>query len=469
MPGLFSRYGALGNPIVDLLGAASIAASAKQAGLQAQKAALAPDVQSTLFANAAFQKGEMVDQAPRAPGLFNTLGVKLGMLNPTVGPRAKDISAELEALGNRRKQQEETISKEVSWLKDVGYKNFKNMEDLPAIQQMTMFATGGAKDLGIEGPTVREQAIDAVNAQREFTRRADMIRLGLATDELDMRHAQWARKQQEPIPGTPAYYKMESDVTAARTAAREAVLSKEDASSWGFWHRHHPQQSFVDSDFNLIDESKLTPGQAMADHVHYKLLLNAQQQNLANTAKSQIDDLTDLRDRILPEVFVKGGGKSNATVEAEKLGNWMWEKTGGRFSDSMSEFNKVGSAAMGYAKMIQGRYGTNRDVEYIREGNMPNIRTETLEQAQARVDRLIRSMKIAGGFAVDRASIVTGKVAADTDFFKDIAPMTPPAGTEVEKGSVVPPMPPEPSGIAGLAGIIGDIPSDVERGEEGTP
>lgn len=469
MPGLFSRYGALGNPIVDLLGAASIANAARQGSEAAQARALQPDVQSLMFANAAYQQGQLLDQAPRAPGLFSNLGVKLGMLSPTVAPRAKDVQEELKVLADRRKQQQDTISKEVDWATKVGYKNFQNMEAMPAVQQMSMFATGGEPTIGITGPTVREEAINAVNAQRDFTRRADLLRLGLAVDELQLRNAAFERKKLEPIPFSPEWLRGEAARTTEVTAARERELSREDSADWGFFHRHHPNQSFVDSDFNTIDESKVTPGQAMNDHVHYILMHNVQQQNMANTTRALIDTLTNLRNNVLPKVMVDTTGMSAASARAAVLGKWAEMSTVGRFSNEMSQFNQIGSDSMAYGKLVQNRYATTREIEYIKEGNMPLLRTDNLVQGQNKLDQLIRDIRIAGGVAIDRAGIVDGRNTAESDFFKAISPEPIPApAAEAEPPSVVPPMPPEPSGMAEL-GRIGageDMPSDVERGPE---
>lgn len=457
MPGLFSRYGALGNPLFPLLAAGQVGSDVAQSNLAAMKTASMPDPQSMIFANQAYQTGQLVDQAPRAPGLFSNLGVKIGLLSPNVTQRPKDVTFELEALDNRRKQQQETLSKEVDWWTKVGSKNFEKLQQEPSMRQMTMFATGGDPTIPVEGPTVREQAIQAVEGQREFTRKADLMRLQLATNEQQLRLNIFARKSQEPIPGTQEWYDMIGRRTDVITHEHEKTLNELENNDWTEWHRRHPAWELHNADTGayIPDTKYKTPGEAIGDAANVKVLKNPMAIKQANTTAALIDTLTTMKSDILKHVLVDGTGKSNLTTGAETTLNALLMKVNW-LNQYKKEFNAANDAALTFAGNIATNHGMTKEVASILHGELPTL-TDNVDIASKKIDKVIKDIKIAGGFAVDKIGNADVSASARTDFFSD-----PGLGSDLGSGSmdmpstsVVPAMPAEPSGMSGVSGIAG--------------
>lgn len=414
--GLFS------NPLFDVLAATTIASNLGASAKAAQAQAMQPDQQSLAFANAAYQQGNLVDQVPRPPGLFSNLGVRIGLLTPNVSPRAKDTSAELGALTDRRKEQADLLGKEIDWRVKTGWQNTENLESLPSVRQMNMFATGGQPFIDLSGPTPREQLSQQAIANRQLTREIELTRLHMATTEMDARMLELQRKLAEPPKYSSAWFDANRKAQYESSAAHEAGVTDTMMGNWSDYDRHFPNAQFrnVDTGYmiNRSDKRWDTPAKALADKVNVVRLGTPQAIKAANDWQEQRVRLLDLYDNVLPKVFKDAAGMSALSRTGHIIWNDLWSKFAYANPDVV-KYNSMISDSIQYGHALQGRAVNLWEAKQIQKTNFPNLRVDDLANARQKIKDMLKYSRVSAGFAMRETGMGDVTDSATSDFMRD--------------------------------------------------
>jgi len=417
MAGLFS------SPLADALILANIGSNLGQSVKASQASAMQPDPTSLTFANAAYQSGNLVDEVPRQANLFSNLGVKMGLLSPNVKPRPKDIAEELSAISSRHKEQLEELGKEVDLRTKLGWNDFQELESTPAMRDITMFATGGRPWIDLSGPTPKEQAIQEVSAQRKFQRDQANIRNRIAVDELQIKADLTAQNLRIPKFGSEAWFAAQKRTAGERRAAAEAATDDYIMGNWTAFDRHFPNVQFRDAESGAqIDRKHFdTPAKALADRVNVVRVSGAQAIQLANGMQANIADLLNLRNNVLPRIFINSAGMTRTNKDGHLIMNWLKSKAFYSDPDVVS-LGTITSDAIAYGKQIQGRSVNSWEAKQIVKANFPNLWTDDLAMAQTKLDKVIKHLQIAGGFAMRDTAAKDVLDSASSDAARDLGP-----------------------------------------------
>lgn len=477
MPGLFSRYGAMGNPLFDLLAAGQIGSNVAQSNLAAAKMASQPDPTSMAFANRAYQTGEMAPQVPRQPGLFSNLGVKLGILSPEVAARSKDVMFMQEALAGERKEQLEDLKTITGLRTALGPTGFGQMEGTPSMRGISMFATGkgaagtgGTPELDLTGLTPREQQTAGLERYRQSEEKIAQERIDLATRQLDLANRRETRLASVPKLGTPEYEAAIGRATVARTQAAEETKDNLYNNSWLQWDRiNKGQLAYYDKKkLSLVDRSVVrTPGAASNDPAHYKLV-NQKGQDIINKIRDQThraDEIINDVAVIFPDTRHSTGVRKGWEIEKSALRNHF---TSERYNKDVVDFNQMQADVLQYIRELQQRYPTAIELKTIGKGSFPDMYRDGRAEAINKMKKIKEDLRIAADVTTDQENTAEQqdamKALYNTNTYGYEEPITPTSEAEPPPPTVPEGMGPPPAEFTSP----GETPSDVMP-EGGTP
>lgn len=424
MPGLFSRYGLFGNPLVDLLGAASIASAAQQGALQRQQREMLPDPTSQRFANYAAMQGQMADSIPRAPSFFGNIGQALGILGPNISPRGKDIAAEIEAIDKERAIKLADLKDEVGLRKTLGAENYATLAGTPAMQDITkaatgrgLFGIGGTKELDLRGLTPEEAKTAGLERYRESEEAVANKRIALTQQEIDLTARRLALLEKKPQLGTREYNVAIAQAAAARTAAEETTKTTLYNNDWNQWDRvNKGQLQYYDKQkLRPVDRTIVkTPLMASNDPIHYKQV-NAKGAVIMDKLNNQIDRANQMINDVA--VIFPDTRNMNRADKALAITKWaLANHTVDRYNKNVREFGELREEIIGYIKELQQRYPTTIELKTIGEGSFPSMWGDGREDAIGKMRRLISSLRNGADAATDEENKLEMNNAAAADY-----------------------------------------------------
>lgn len=388
MPGMFSRYGVFGNPLADLLGAATIGEEVMRGRAAATQREMAPDEETLRFLNAqaADPSGGLVSQIPRPQGFFTRMGEGLGLIDPNLTARPKDLYYE-------RGQQAEEMKSRIADIKELsalhgaeGTANFAMFAQTPLGRQM-LAETGAPPEQAMQmfaQKTPQEQEQDMMK---------DRIKLQEIDAEIAFKRLQW--EMGKPQPNTPEYFEMKKHEREVEAEGSVTGFQRAVGGNWANEDAKLKVARFDRNTWDPIDRTKFpNPAAADADPnvVKYPLTyaptVNAARQyrKIANEAIAFIGNSDVLVDR---RTYGKNDFALKAAVKANQLKIDHWSKIAG---DPVTLKAYVGQLT-NLLQQLQPHVRTSlKTMENVQAG-LPFYPTDTKQDA---IDKLRRSISDVG-------------------------------------------------------------------------
>lgn len=329
MPGLFSRYGALGNPVFDILAAGHAGSNIAQSNLAQQNYAGGADPQQMQFEAAALMQGQPVFEMPRQAGPFGRLLEKWHLLDPNVKARAQDYLAMQEDLTKQRKSQLDALKGAIDLREGMTEQEWKATTAGSAGPIIAQAFGGATPDL--TGPSLSEQQAAAKQQEQELTRQR--IEIEKMNAENTRRRLEWELKK--PQEGTPEYEAMKRREREVEAEGSIEGFQKAVGGSWANEDAKLKVARFDKNTWNPIDRSKYpNPSAADADpnvvkyQLSYAPTINAARQyrKIANDAINFIGNSDVLVDR---NKYGKNDAALKAAVKVNQLKIDHWSKIAG--------------------------------------------------------------------------------------------------------------------------------------------
>lgn len=377
MPGLFSQYGALGNPLFDVIAAGQAGSNLARSNLEQQRYAGGADPQQMRFEAAAEQAGFPVMSLPRDSGPFGRLLENWHLLSPDIKARAQDYLAMEDDLTKKRKGDLDALKSAIDLREGMTGDEWKATMAGPAGKTIAQAFGGVAPDL--TGPSLSEQA--AAMKQQEMDLTKQRIETEKTNAELSRRRLEWELKK--PPKGSP------EDIAAteaeAKAHAKGAVegFTEEVGGSWANEDAKLKVARFDRNTWGPIDRSKYgTPSAADSDpNVVRVPASKAPMIDEARSARKMINDYITFLGNSDVLVDEKAYGANTTALKAAVLANGFkidhWSKVAGD-PVTLKAYN---GNLLNALQQLQPHVRTSKFTMENVQASLPVYTTDTKQQA----------------------------------------------------------------------------------------